>query len=220
MKVTGNGAGVIAHAGCAAVRLLADRVGLTAAVSTAMGGVKNGRGYDRGRVLVDVATGMADGLDTIRRMDLLSVQGELFASMASRSTRARVLVDEVDADRVAAIGRACAAARAWVWRQIEARHGRIPAAVVPGGDLGEQVVLRVDANFVDTHSRKQKAAKLKGRFGLHPLGVYCDNTGESLVARLRPGDSAPNRRRNPRRTPSHAADCLDRRILAVSQADR
>lgn len=192
MKVTGNGAGVIAHAGCAAVRLLADRVGLTTAVSAAMGGAKNGRGYDRGRVLVDVAVGMADGLDTIRRMGLLSSQDRLSGSMASRSTVARVIGEEIDDDRVAALGRARAAVRAWVWQQVEARHGAIPAAAMPGGDLGEQVVVRVDANFVDTHSRKQHAAKLKGRFGLHPLNVYCDNTRECLVSRLRPGDSAPN----------------------------
>jgi hypothetical protein len=176
LKVTANGAGVLAHAGSAAIRLLADRVGLTGAVSAAMGGNKNGRGYDRGRVLVDAAVGMADGLDTIRRMSLLCDQGEIFSEMASRSTLARVLADETDADRLAAIGQARAEVRARVWELIEARHGRIPAAKMPGGDLGEQVVVRVDANFVDAYSRKQGAAKLRGRFGLHPMNVYCDNT--------------------------------------------
>jgi Transposase DDE domain group 1 len=187
LRVTGNGTGVVAHAGCVTVRLLADRVGLTEALSAAMGGAKNGRGHDRGRVLVDVAVGMADGLDTIRRMGLLSVQEELFGQMASRSTLARVLTGEVDAARLSAIGAARAEVRETVWQLIEARHGRIPAATMPGGDLGEQIVVRVDANFVDAYSRKEGAAQRTGRFGLHPMNVYCDNTGESLVSRLRTG---------------------------------
>jgi len=191
LKITGGGTGVIAHAGAVMLRLLADRTGLTGAICAAMGGDRNGRGYDRGRVLVDVATAMADGLDTVRRMDLLSRQGEVFTEMASRSTRQRVIA-EVDSDRLAAIGAARAAVREHVWQLIRARHGAIPAARVPGGDLGEQIVIRVDANFVDVHSRKQGAAKLNGRFGYHPMNAYCDNTGENLVSRLRTGDSAPN----------------------------
>jgi hypothetical protein len=183
---------VLAHAGAAAPRLLADRVGLTDALSAAMGGNKNGRGYDRGRVLVDTAVAMADGSDTIRRAQVLSGQGDVFDEMASRSTVARVLGTETDADRLGSVSRARAQARAGVWEQAVARHGAIPAAGMPGGDLGEQVVVRVDANFVDTHSRKEHAAKLRGRFGLFPLNVYCDNTRENLVSRLRRGDSGAN----------------------------
>jgi hypothetical protein len=29
-------------------------------------------------------------------------------------------------------------------------------------------------------------------FGLHPLGCWCDNTGEPLAATLRPGSVGPN----------------------------
>ena len=192
LRVTANGRGVLAHAGAAAPRLLADRVGLTDAVSAAMGGNKNGRGHDRGRVLIDTAAAMADGLDTIRRMGVLSDQGEVFDQMGSRSTVGRVVGAEVDAERLAAIGEARARARAYVWGQVIARHGQIPAAAMPGGDLGDQVVVRVDANFVDTYSRKEHAGKLRGRFGLFPLNVYCDNTRENLVSRLRRGDSGAN----------------------------
>jgi hypothetical protein len=192
LTVTGNGTGVIAHAGAGAVRLLADRVGLTDALSVAMGGARNGRGYDRGRVLVDTAVGMADGLDTIRRLALLSDQGEIFDGMASRSTVQRVLGDEVDQAKLAALGAARAQTRAHVWDLILQRHGGIPAAAMPGGDLGEQIVLRVDANFVDAHSHKEGAAKRYSSFGLFPLGVYCDNTDECLVARLRDGNTGAN----------------------------
>lgn len=192
LKVTGNGTGVIAHAGAAAPRLLADRVGLTDALSAAMGGNKNGRGHDRGAVLVDTAVAMADGLDTIRRIEVLSGQGEVFEEMASRSTLQRVLGDEIDHAKLAAIGAARAEVRAQVWQRVVARHGRIPPARMPGGDLGSQIVVRVDANFVDAYSRKEGAAKLRGRFGLFPLNVHCDNTNENLVARLRTGDSGAN----------------------------
>lgn len=192
LRATANGHGVLAHAGAAAPRLLADRVGLTAEVSAAMGGNKNGRGHDRGRVLIDTASAMVDGLDTIRRMAVLSAQGEVFDQMSSRSTVQRVVGREVDAERLAEIGRARARTRARVWEQAIARHGRIPAAAMPGGDLGEQIVIRVDANFVDTYSRKENAGKLRGRFGLFPLNVYCDNTRENLVSRLRQGSSGAN----------------------------
>jgi hypothetical protein len=170
--VTGNGTGVIAHAGAAAPRLLADRVGLTDALSAAMGGNKNGRGHDRGAVLVDTAVAMADGLDTIRRIEVLSGQGEVFEEMASRSTLQRVLGDEIDQAKLAAIGAARAEVRAQVWQRVVARHGRIPPARMPGGDLGSQIVVRVDANFVDAYSRKEGAAKLRGWYGLFPLNVH------------------------------------------------
>lgn len=192
LRFTANGHGVLAHAGAAAPRLLADRIGLTDALSAAMGGNKNGRGHDRGRVLIDAASAMADGLDTIRRMRVLCGQGEVFDQMGSRSTVQRVVGSEIDAERLAAIGQARARIRAHVWEQVLARHGRIPAAAMPGGDLGDQVVLRVDANFVDSYSRKEHAGKLRGRFGLFPLNVYCDNTRENLVSRLRRGSSGAN----------------------------
>lgn len=186
LRVSANGGGVIAHAGAAALRLIADRTGLTGALSQAMGGNRNGRGHDRGRVLADMAVAMADGFDTVRRMDALAAGG-VFTDMASRSTRGRVLSAEIDAGRLAAIAAARAATRARVWQLVVARHGAIPPARVPGGDLGSQIVLRVDANFIDAYSAKQGAARQRGAFGLHPLNVYCDNTGENLVCRLRSG---------------------------------
>ena len=60
LSVTADGTGVVALAG-SAMRLLADRVGLTEHLSTAL----SRRGFvpvhDRGRVLVDLAVLVADG---------------------------------------------------------------------------------------------------------------------------------------------------------------
>ena len=59
--------------------------------------------------------------------------------------------------------------------------------------LGEVVVLDVDATIVVTHSEKeQAAATFKRTFGFHPIGVWCDNTGEFLAGKLRPGNAGSN----------------------------
>jgi hypothetical protein len=63
---------------------------------------------------------------------------------------------------------------------------------VPCGDLGDQIVPRIDAHFIDTVSRKEHAARLRGRYGHHPLAVICDNTGECLADQLRPGNAGAN----------------------------
>jgi hypothetical protein len=61
LTVEVGGHGVVSHTGSAALRLLADRTGLTAALSKAL----RRRGFtpvhDRGRVLVDAAVCIADG---------------------------------------------------------------------------------------------------------------------------------------------------------------
>ena len=86
------------------------------------------------------------------------------------------------------LARATAAARSKAWRWIVARHGQLPAVKVAGldltrpgvdgvpasaaagGDLGDTIVLDVDATLVTAHSEKeQAAANFKGGFGFHPV---------------------------------------------------
>lgn len=58
---------------------------------------------------------------------------------------------------------------------------------------GESIIIDFDATPVTAHSDKQDAAPTYGRgFGFHPLGAWCDTTGESLPALLRPGNAASN----------------------------
>jgi hypothetical protein len=60
-------------------------------------------------------------------------------------------------------------------------------------DLGKTVVIRLDATIQIAHSDKQGAAgTFKGSYGRHPLTAWCDNTGESLAFRLRPGSAGSN----------------------------
>jgi len=54
-------------------------------------------------------------------------------------------------------------------------------------------VLDVDATIVVTHSEKELASPtFKRTFGYHPIGVWCDNTGEFLAAALRTGRAGSN----------------------------
>jgi len=142
-------------------------------------------------VLADAAVMMADGGNTVRGIDVLRHQPDLLGEVASPATLSRAFgeVDQAALDRIDA---ARAAVRARVWDLIVARHGRIPPARVPNGDLGDQIVLRIDAHFIDAYSRKEQAGRMRGRYGLHPLAVICDNTGECLAERLRPGTADAN----------------------------
>jgi hypothetical protein len=191
LTVTAEGATVIPHAGAAALRLAADRTGLTAALSRALAREGFTPGHDRGRVLADVAVMMAGGGNTVRGIDVLRHQPDLFGQVASAATVSRTL-GEVDQPTLERIDAARASVRAHVWELIAARHGRIPPARVPTGDLGSTIVLRIDAHFIDAYSRKENAGRLRGRYGLHPMAVMCDNTDECLTDTLRAGAAGPN----------------------------
>ncbi|MGH3772694.1 MAG: hypothetical protein ACRDRW_15085 [Pseudonocardiaceae bacterium] len=137
-------------------RLAADRVGLTGALSTALARPGFWPVHDRGRGLADLAVMIADGGTTISAIDTLRHQGELFGSVASDTTVWRAL-EELPPARLGKIAKARARVREHVWKQIEARHGAIPAARVAGQDLGAVTMIRLDASIVLAHSDKQQA---------------------------------------------------------------
>jgi len=93
--VTGDGSGVVSHAGTVLLAELADRIGLTAGLSEATDGLRERRaGHDPGRVLVDVAVAIADGATTISDVQTLADQHGSYGpagSVASTSTIWRVL---------------------------------------------------------------------------------------------------------------------------------
>jgi Transposase DDE domain group 1 len=192
LSVEVGGHGVVSHVGSGLLRLAADRVGLTSALSVALARPGFWPVHDRGRVLVDLAVAIADGATTISEIDTLRHQGELFGSVASDTTVWRAL-EEITPARLGKIATARARVREHVWKRIEARHGAIPPARVAGRDLGEVTVIRLDASIVLAHSDKQQAGPtFKKTFGFHPLTAWCDNTGESLVVKLRPGRAGSN----------------------------
>lgn len=98
-----------------------------------------------------------------------------------------------------------------------ARHGQIPAARTCYGDLGNTIVIRLDASIVIAHSDTTGAkGTFKGTYGHHPLLATCDNTGELLVVLLREGNAGSNTGattskcwmpRSPRSRPTTAETC-------------
>jgi len=196
--ITCDGTGVVSHAGTVLLAELADRIGLTAALSEATGSLRERRaGHDPGRVLVDVAVAIADGAVSISVVQTLADQQGLHGpvgSVASTATIWRVLAGiAADPGMLAAIrlGRAQARDRAWLAR------GELTGTELPGsraaGKRISQVVIDLDATLVTAHSDKEGAkGNFKGGFGYHPLAAWLDNTNEALAAVLRPGNAGSN----------------------------
>jgi hypothetical protein len=169
---------VVAHAGSAGLRLLADRTGLTVASSAALTRPSFVPRHDRGRVLADVAVMLADGGEAIADIDVLRHQSPMLGPVASALTVWRTLAGLTPA-RLARVEKARARVRRHVWSLLP---GGLPASRVADTDLGEVIVLDVDATIVVAHSEKEAAAPtFKGSFGFHPIGVWCDDTTELLA---------------------------------------
>jgi hypothetical protein len=191
LSVTADGTGVVAHARTVATRLLADRVGLTGGLSTALARRSFRPVHDRGRVLVDLAVLLADGGEAIADIDVLRHQRQVLGPVASAPTVWRTL-DGLTPAAMRRVEKARATARRHVWAQLAGRGG-LPTSKVAGTDLGDTVVLDVDATLVTAHSEKESAAAtFKGGFGYHPIAVWCDNSQEMLAAMLRPGNAGSN----------------------------
>jgi len=145
-------------------------------------------------VLADLACAVADGAEVISDFRVMTDQQELLGLVASVPTAWRTL-DEIAAggDRAESrITRAVSAARRRAWAAIEARHGALPGVQVADKVLDGVTCLRLDATVVTCHSEKTGAEPNFKGFGLHPLGCWCDNTGEPLAGMLRPGSAGSN----------------------------
>ena len=180
VEVTSDGAGLVSHAGAALVAQVADKVGLTAALSARLASIKQRRrGHDPGRVIRDLAVMLVDGGECVSDLGAVREQDALFGAVASNSTAFRVV------DRIAstpglldALRVAHARARARFWEL----HG-----------APERLTLDVDATLITAHSEKENAAgNYKGGYGFHPLQVYLDETREALGGLLRAGNAGAN----------------------------
>jgi hypothetical protein len=181
LVVTGDGEGIVSHAGSRLVADVADWTGLTAGFVTAMAPDGRARRHQPGRVLVDLAVMLVDGGDCISDLAALREQRPLFGQVASTATAWRALdaVDDAGLDQLRA-ARASARERAW--------------AVAPPP---RQLVVDIDASLVDAASEKEDAAPtFKHGFGFHPLLAWLDRPdaggGEPLAGILRPGNAGSN----------------------------
>ncbi len=148
---------MVSHAGSAVLRLLADRTGLTGALSKALARRGFFPVHDRGRVLADTAVCIADGGRVLSDLAALRDQGELYGPVASDATLWRAL-EEIGTVQRERIATARAKTRRRVWALIEARHGGIPASRVADVNLGATIVIRMDATIQIAHSDKEQAS--------------------------------------------------------------
>jgi hypothetical protein len=193
LRVTGDGTGIVSHAGIALIRALTDNIGLTAGLSKALASDRL-LVHDRGRVLADLACAIADGAEVISDFRVIGDQQDLFGLVASVPTAWRTL-DEIARGGQRALGKVTAAvdkARRRAWAAAAARHGAIPGVRVADKTLDGVTCIRLDASVVACHSDKEGAEPNFKGFGLHPLLAYCDNTGEPLAGMLRPGSAGSN----------------------------
>jgi hypothetical protein len=90
--VTTDGDGVVSHAGSYLLIELADRVGLTAALSREFACLqRRRRAHDPGEVLRDLAVSIADGGDCLSDLTVLHNQPDLFGEVASIPIAWRVI---------------------------------------------------------------------------------------------------------------------------------
>jgi len=198
VEVTADGAGLVSHAGSALLAQVADRLGLTKALSLRLAVLKQRRrGHDPGRVVRDLAVMLADGGECVSDLGAVREQDALFGPVASDSTAFRVL------DRIAsepglldALRSAHARARERFWEL----HG-----------APERLTIDIDATLITAHSEKEQAAgNYKGGYGFHPLQAYADETREALGGLLRPGNAGAN-------TAADHITALDRALEQIPQ---
>jgi hypothetical protein len=95
VEVTADGAGLVSHVGSALLGQVADKVGLTRALSLRLARLKQRRRrHDPGRVIRDVAVMLADGGECVSDLGAQCDQDALFGPVASDST-AFGMIDKV-----------------------------------------------------------------------------------------------------------------------------
>jgi hypothetical protein len=179
VDVTADGTGLGSHAGNWLLAQVADKLGLTRALSLGLAGLKQRRrGHDPGRVIRDLAVMLADGGECVSDLGAVRDQEALFGQVASDSTAFRT-VDRIASEPLLGELRAAhARARERFWRL----HGP-----------PERLTIDIDATLITSHSEKEGAAgDYKGGYGFHPLHAYGDETREALGAMLRPGNAGAN----------------------------
>ena len=178
MPVVADQDGLTGRVGLGLVAQLADRIGLTAALSAAVKGRTTRRSrVDDGKVLRDLVLMLVDGGDAISDLRVLAGQQALFGEVSSVSTASRV-VEALDEDALERIRAARASVRERAWQL---------------GAAPERVVIDVDASLVTSHSEKEGAAPTwKRGFGFHPMLAFCADSREALGGLLRPGNAGSN----------------------------
>jgi hypothetical protein len=180
VDVVPDGEGLVSHAGSALLARVADKTGLTRALSRELAGLKQRQsGHDQGRVVRDLAVMLGDGGDCLADLGALGGQQPLFGDVASASTAFR-LIDRIASDPAGV-------------ERLRVAHARARARVWKLAGAPERLTIDLDATLISSHSEKEGAApNFKGGYGFHPMLAYADETSESLAGELRPGNAGAN----------------------------
>jgi hypothetical protein len=179
VEVAADGEGLVSRAGTALLAQVADKLGLSKALSIRLAVLKQRRrGHDPGRVIRDLAVMLADGGECVSDLGAVRDQQTLFGAVASDSTAFRV-VDRVASERLL--------------EQLRAAHARARERFWKLHGAPERLTIDIDATPITAHSEKEGAAgNYRGGYGFHPLQAYADETREALGGLLRPGNAGAN----------------------------
>ncbi|GAA2714641.1 hypothetical protein Apa02nite_096440 [Actinoplanes palleronii] len=130
--MSGDGRGVVGHAGARLLADLADATGLTSVLSLALAGLRQRqRGHDPGRIAAELAVMLADGGQATADLAVLCHQQTLFGPVVSDPTAWRLLA-HLDDTALTDLRRARAQAREVAWAQHAETRGDLPQPTVAG----------------------------------------------------------------------------------------
>ena len=176
--VTGDGDGLVSHAGLVWLGKVADATGLTAGLRRAGRGL-SWRKHHPGHTLGLLTLALADGATCVADFAGVRDQKLLFGEVASGPTAWRSF-ERCGPTQIAGIDTAVADGREIAWR------------ADPDGDRQEQII-DIDATLVVTKADKQDARPTwKRTYGHHPLLAIDAERGEILAQLMGPGNAGSN----------------------------
>jgi hypothetical protein len=186
LQVSADGRGMTGRAGLGLLAGMANRIGLTKALSDAVGGCRSWKDHDPGKVVRDIVLTLADGGDALGHLKVLEGQAELFGSVASASTANRTMValgdDELVCEWLADAG---LVTRRRVWdtggappvvaaaqaaQVAQAGDDAQPDEDGQGGQADFRLYLDIDATLIgcqcdDRHARRRAARPTRRALG-------------------------------------------------------
>ena len=176
--VTGDGDGLVSHAGVAWLAETADLSGLTAGLSAAMASCHSVATTPGARSRRWCSRSRRRNVSQRSRRDPRPAGRVRSGRVGRRRCGAPSIMSARSSCAAIAAARAAARARAWA---------------AGAGPAGDEVIVDIDSTIIRTKTDKQDAAPTyKRTFGHHPLLAMCAETDEVLAGILRPGNAGAN----------------------------
>ena len=192
LTVTGEGQGLVGHAGAVLLRKLADQAGLTAALGSALARRGKFPLVDRGVALVSMAVAIALGATSMSDITVLAHHAPVLGAEPSDTTVRRTLelADPATLDKIARVRATGPGARLVADR---ATAGRVPVAGHRREGAGRLAGHR-PGRHADHRAQRQGRSRAHVQDGLRlpPARGLVANTAETLAMLLRPGNAGSN----------------------------